>query len=74
MSSSHLNRAIVLDDTDSSITYIGPAWTQENGTIGAAEGFGDFEPYMHTVHKTSADGSVLLDFNGLLNSFPWVDC
>lgn len=62
MSSQQPERYIILDDEDPSITYSGPGWFQDEGqdNVGVLG-----PPYLNTLHGTSEDGSLSLQFNGM---------
>ncbi|KAH6879660.1 hypothetical protein BKA70DRAFT_1033626, partial [Coprinopsis sp. MPI-PUGE-AT-0042] len=55
-------RWIVLDDTDSSITYSSAGWFTTNE---AKENFGNFGPtYLSTLHGTNSSAEISFTFNG----------
>lgn len=56
------DRWVILDDQDSDITYVGN-WFRDSGSKDNIGNFGP--PYLHTLHGTSADGSVTFKFNGM---------
>ncbi|KAH9484521.1 hypothetical protein JR316_0004003 [Psilocybe cubensis] len=55
-------RAIIVDDTDSRIQYIGSSWFQDQGSQDNAGNFGP--AYQSTLHGTRSDASLSFSFNG----------
>ncbi|TFK31633.1 hypothetical protein BDQ12DRAFT_693806, partial [Crucibulum laeve] len=55
-------RKVVVDDTDSSINYVGDGWFQDHGST---DNSGNFGPtYQHTLHGTKSNASLSYSFSG----------
>ncbi|GLB40813.1 hypothetical protein LshimejAT787_0900280 [Lyophyllum shimeji] len=55
-------RRVIIDDTDSRISYSGQGWFQDQGS---QDGAGNFGPtYKRTSHGTNSDGSLSFTFEG----------
>jgi len=66
------DRWVLADDMDSSISYVGP-WFTDTGSL---DGLGDNgPPYLSTLHGVNSPGSLTYNFNGgLLDSLTYCAC
>lgn len=65
------DRWVALDGNDSSIIYIG-TWFPDFGSKEFVGNYGP--PYLHTLHGTSTNGTVSLEFNGVHFTSASFDC
>ena len=60
---SNSNRAIIVDDSDPTIQYLGRTWFQD---VASQDRIGNFGPtFQHTLHGTKANASFSFKFEGL---------
>ena len=57
-----MSRWVLVDDSDSGISYDGAGWFQDKGSL---DGLGNFgPPYLSTLHGTQSAGSFSYTFTG----------
>ncbi|KIM39555.1 hypothetical protein M413DRAFT_12137 [Hebeloma cylindrosporum] len=57
-----MSRWVLVDDSDSGISYIGAGWFPDKGSLDSLGNFGP--PYLSTLHGTQSDGSFSYTFTG----------
>ncbi|KAF9528097.1 hypothetical protein CPB83DRAFT_883694 [Crepidotus variabilis] len=55
-------RAVIIDDIDPSINYVGNSWHSDQGSRDSAGNFGP--PFEHTLHGTDSSASLSFQFSG----------